>query len=503
MGLPLDVLRANADFIERLDITDARALSVSNEGRIGYREGFITRLFTRIIGTRVDPASILRRSVEVLINERSPTEHDVFRAYLSGVISKLEAHGALPFALKQQILSDHQRRIVSGYRAHLDAISAETEVARGGAGASPVVMEGAYEERASRLARRAKIATEMADDPLLPEEYRANFGIFATAREAGASESFFVKGLDGTVGVFKPRDGEVGMADNTRGLWRERPDEGYSDFIKGVKIGTMYQREVAASRFCYGKLGTVPVTCPFTVRGTLSPGGTTRDLVGSLQEFVKDSDSYEDYVYKFGVSFLVRASIPTTHGIVLRDLLIGSCDRHFGNVLFKEGILYGIDNGASFPEGLLYHRHPVSGTISHIALREGCQRPLCAEVKEEFASIDLETEISSLKRDGLITNRQEVELRMRYILLQKLIAIEPSINVFQIASCFLNDSCKESPVVQIAQKTWNRLSDEMRGADMDHLAHEMYDRFLAAFTEEIDRHFTDGFLAKLRTEHPG
>lgn len=504
MVLPPDILRANAEFIDRLSVTDTRVLAISAEGRIGYRARSIcTRLFASIIGGRVDSEPVLRRSVEQLVRGRALEGDGAFRAYLTGVLSKLASHGALSPALHQQILGDHQKRIVDGYRARLDATPVEEEGVRGGAGAGPVVAGSAYEERASRLKRRADVAMEMSIDPLLTDAYRATLGLFATDRRAGASESFFIKDLNKKiVGVFKPRDGEVGMPSNSRGLWRETSDEGHPEFVRGVKIGTMYQREVAASKFCYGKLGTVPVTRLYTVRGALSPGGATQDLVGSLQEFVEGSWSYDDYAFTSPVSFLAHSSLPTIHGLVLRDLLMGSCDRHMGNVLFKEGVLYGIDNGMSFPEGLLYHSGPISGTVSHIAVREGCQRPLSAEIREAFLSIDLEAEIDSLTRDGLITDRQAIELKMRHSLLTSLLD-EPFLNVYHLSVCFSPDSTEDSPiVVQMSQRAWDRFAEEMPGVDRDHLTPEMRGRFLSIFGEEIGGLLTLEFLSALRAMHP-
>lgn len=132
----------------------------------------------------------------------------------------------------------------------------------------------------------------------------------------GANESLVVTTADGGKGVFKPVDGEE------RGL------------RKGVKAGTYYRREVAASSVAdilgFGDL--VPVTVEREIDGRM----------GSVQNFIPGTEAYlADDPYDGEIDLARAAAF---------DFLIAHSDRHKKNWMVSgEGKLVLIDNGLAFP----------------------------------------------------------------------------------------------------------------------------------------------------------
>lgn len=520
MAIPPDILRANATFIQSLSEDDHTLVKVRADGRMAPIGGRISQIFDAIIPKAFPVEHVMRSSVQLILKENAPSDHPAFRIFLTATLAKLQAHGVLTPALKKQILTDHQDRIVEGYKMQLAALRRDTSESPGesraveGSGASltAYISSGAgaaatgdalrsprsYATESSLLEARAHIAVAISSDPLLTEEFRRNYGVIPTAYGAGASESFFVKGLDGIVGVFKPKEGEIGMSRNARKVISDR-DAGHSNFVQGVEIGTMYKREVAASKFCFGHLGYVPETCLISLPCSFS-GEIAVSHEGSIQAFVADAFTYDAYIDEMDGHFMDKGSSKMTHGLVIRDLLIGSSDRHVGNMLFKDGIIYGIDNGMSFPEGLIRKRDPISKTVSHLALYTQCQSALDEEVIEELNSLDIDREIRMLQRDGLIAEKQAIELKMRHALLIKLISVKPPLNVFQIAFCFMQDPERKPVIVDLIQQTWAALPG--MHASAGDMSKGDFERFSPVYIQKIDAYFTEEFIEGLRNERP-
>jgi hypothetical protein len=187
-------------------------------------------------------------------------------------------------------------------------------------------------------------ATVNPDRPMSPEERRQILGKSPARRSdglgGGCNETVLMELADGTMGVFKPARGE-------------KPN-----MRQGVKAGTYWRREVAASEVAdllgFGDL--VPTT---TVRmthhpeepesegwGDLATGEPTPawDEPGSIQHYVAGAKEAADV----GAEKRYDGATDAARAAAF-DYLVGHLDRHEGNWLLSKGKLILIDNGLSFP----------------------------------------------------------------------------------------------------------------------------------------------------------
>jgi len=188
----------------------------------------------------------------------------------------------------------------------------------------------------------------------------------ATNLGGGANKSEKVQLEDGTVGVWKPVDGE---------------DPGLRD---GIKAGTYYLREAASSAVAdlLGFADLVPATA---VREHDGKQGSIQQWVSGAKEAVHFhvGDEYD------GEHDLARAA--------LFDYLTGNGDRHWANwMLTGEDKLVLIDNGLSFPSGAGDYKDFRTVALTDHARKKRLPMPDITGMKEKWPEVE-----SELKRLGI------------------------------------------------------------------------------------------------------
>jgi len=164
--------------------------------------------------------------------------------------------------------------------------------------------------------------------------------------EEGVNGTYFLKDKSGeTIAVFKPQDEEANSENNPkRGL-----DDSRSALPnKGILPGEAASREVAAHLLDHEHLYGVPRTQLVKITHDFD-GNSLRSKIGSLQEFIENDGSSEDFGSR---SF----PISEVHKIGILDIQILNVDRHAGNILVRKRhnstTLTPIDQGFSMPDNL-------------------------------------------------------------------------------------------------------------------------------------------------------
>jgi len=178
---------------------------------------------------------------------------------------------------------------------------------------------------------------------------------------------------DEIVGVFKPRDEEVGGPNHAHHVVGALKIGDGSPQKEGMKIGDTIYKEVAAFEVDHKHFANVPSTKLYRIA----------DKFGSLQEFVKGSiGSSED----FGSD---KFNTRDVHAIGLLDLRLFNCDRHLGNILVTNGDssdekrLVPIDHGFTLPD----MNHLSDGWFEWSSWKQ-CKTPFDSETLEYVQSLD-------------------------------------------------------------------------------------------------------------------
>jgi hypothetical protein len=393
--------------------------------------GRIRAVASKAIQTRSLSEAIyktVKASLQGRLFENAKEIHD----YVQHIFNKLSAHGALTASLSSSIKK-------------LEA-----------------------SESNSLLFRRAVIAIST---PRHPE--------YVTDTTSGSSESYYIQDAHGLIGIYKPKEGEQGQPHNVR------PHDNFDLMGMGIEPGTQYLREVAASKFAVD-LGRIPDTCTFTPPSPVR----THYTVGSLQEFIEGQSYTARYAKTpLGDAFSTVTS-DSLFGLILKDLLIGSCDRHLENVIFCGDTLFGIDNGWSFPDALIRPDNPTTSALCHLACAPRCNHPPAQAVVNKFLAINCDEEISSLLNENLINETQATEVRIKYHLLQRLLVSNtnrsPPLSVLDICQYFIPTIASPEPrIVGFARAAWTQLKN--RGPLPSPLTKTTLQQFRLAFLSVITR----------------
>lgn len=146
---------------------------------------------------------------------------------------------------------------------------------------------------------------------------------------------YFMKSVSGgIVGVFKPQDEEQGMPNNPKG----HAGNGTQGLRPHFRPGEGYLREYAAYLMDKDHFCKVPTTsiasCEHPVFSYISDKDKgTYPKVGSLQRYVRASDTFEDISESLLSAFEVQK-------IALFDMRILNCDRNSSNILAVRKELY-------------------------------------------------------------------------------------------------------------------------------------------------------------------
>jgi len=162
--------------------------------------------------------------------------------------------------------------------------------------------------------------------------------------EDGVNGTYFLKDKSGeNIAVFKPQDEEASSENNPK-----RDLNSQSSLPQGILPGEAASREVAAHFLDHEHIYGVPRT--HLVKVTHEFNGTElSSKIGSLQEFIENDGSSEDFGSR---SFPVSE----VHKIGILDIQILNVDRHAGNILVRTRnnttTLTPIDQGFSMTDTL-------------------------------------------------------------------------------------------------------------------------------------------------------
>lgn len=208
--------------------------------------------------------------------------------------------------------------------------------------------------------------------------------------EDGVNGTYFLKDKDGNfIAVFKPID-EEGNSDRNPKNHQQNRMELRSIPNKGIKDGEAALREVAA--YLLDREGFIGIPRTDLVQITFH-GKSTETKIGSMQEFIDNDGSSED----FGCSGF---SAKDVHKIGIIDIQMMNMDRHAGNVLVKKDTktkklrLVPIDHGFSLPDGL---DCPWFEWMSWPQAKV----PFDDETKDYIMRIDIDKDAAMLERLGI------------------------------------------------------------------------------------------------------
>jgi hypothetical protein len=144
-----------------------------------------------------------------------------------------------------------------------------------------------------------------------------------------------------SIAVFKPHDEEQGMPNNPKGY----AGNGKTGLREQFTPGEGYLREVAAYILDDKNFAGVPATClahcehpVFHYSNQRSSRTSLYPKLGSLQEFIKASDTFEDISYSLMGTLELQK-------IALFDMRVLNCDRNSANILCDRKPLHEIQLG--------------------------------------------------------------------------------------------------------------------------------------------------------------
>jgi len=243
--------------------------------------------------------------------------------------------------------------------------------------------------------------------------------------EEGVNGTYFLKDKSGSnLAVFKPQDEEASSENNPK---KNTPDF-KSALPNGILAGEAAAREVAAHLLDRENLYGVPKTQLVKITHEFN-GTELRSKIGSLQEFIENDGSSDDFGYR---SFPVSE----VHKIGILDIQILNVDRHAGNVLVRKRAnsvtLTPIDQGFSLPDNLEcpwfeWMNWPQS------------KIPFDDDLKSYITRIDIEKDAQMLQKELGIRPECLRTMKITTTLLKR--AIELDMTLYDIGSLV----CRSSP----------------------------------------------------------
>ncbi|PWA83444.1 Phosphatidylinositol 3-/4-kinase, catalytic domain-containing protein [Artemisia annua] len=275
--------------------------------------------------------------------------------------------------------------------------------------------------------------------------------------DEGTGGAYLMLDASGTtyVSVFKPTDEEPRAVNNPKGYASSVAVEGLR---KGTTVGGGALREVAAylldhpigeRRSLAGEregFSGVPLTFMATIlhKGFNHPDGVIKEKTGSLQMFMKNDGSCED----FGNSTF---PVEEVHKIAVLDIRLANTDRHGGNILMskdKDGkvVLIPIDHGYSLPTSF------EDCTFEWLYWPQA-RKPFSPETIDYIKSLDVDEDIDLLKLSGWTNLPSECArtFRISAMLLKK--GVEKGLTPFAIGNMMCRENIeKQSVIEKIIQK---------------------------------------------------
>ena len=264
----------------------------------------------------------------------------------------------------------------------------------------------------------AIVTIEMAYDPKVGREEKADFLPLPTGTE-GTAGSYYIFGRDGNkIGVFKPRDEEQFMPNNPIASYRQSYDPDRTDRPgnrKGHEPGVGWKKEIAAWRIG-GDFADVPFTCELNV---------TFPTQRTQKECIKKQGSFQAFATGKLLANCRRseiANLPTyeVHKIAIFDLLTGSGDRTLENVIFDHmsNRLIPIDHGYNFLDSLDWMKNEGTKSETKFAwLRlDQIKQPVDPKAKKWALDYDIEANSKILAELGLSEGSiREHKLRVFFV----------------------------------------------------------------------------------------
>jgi len=222
--------------------------------------------------------------------------------------------------------------------------------------------------------------------------------------DEGTGGTYFLKNKNNkNIAVFKPKDEDPLSPNNPK----KQTVQGFS----GLKAGDGVFREVLAYQL---DSTLVPETFIAEVKHPMF----TSTKVGSLQHFVQNAESTEEY----GPSLF---AIEDVHRIALLDIRIVNCDRNGENILVrKENNKYRlipIDHAFSLPA------YSSFDNLSHFEWMNYRQSklPMTQEVKDLIQNIDIEKDLTLARAIG-IHRDSIISMQIAHLILMKGVAYNRS-----------------------------------------------------------------------------
>jgi len=268
--------------------------------------------------------------------------------------------------------------------------------------------------------------------------------------EDGVNGTYFLSDRNGKyIAVFKPIDEEGNSDGNPKNKKADRMDI-KSIPNKGIRVGEAALREVAAYHIDREGFIGVPRTDLVKISHRFN-GKTMETKIGSMQEFIENDGSSED----FGCTGF---SAKDVHKIGIIDIQMLNMDRHAGNVLIKKNnqakklSLIPIDHGFSLPDGL---DCPWFEWMSWPQAKV----PFDDETKDYVMRIDIEKDAALLERLGI---RKECikTMRITTTLLKKAVLQNKTLYDIGRIICKNND---EPSILENMWKNANEARETMRG----------------------------------------
>jgi len=252
--------------------------------------------------------------------------------------------------------------------------------------------------------------------------------------EEGVNGTYFLRDTQGSIiAVFKPNDEEGDSQNNPK-----RSEESGDFLNKGIPQGEGAIREVAAYILDNVHFSGVPQTIMVALQHPTfhDEEGIPITKIGSLQEFIENEGSCED----FGSG---KFPIQEVHKIGILDMRILNNDRHGGNILMKRTQdgnleLVPIDHGFS-----------LSSTLDRAWFEwlhwPQAKEPFDDKTKQFIERIDIEADAFKLQELGI----QEEAIRTMIItttLLKKGAAL--GLNLFQLGSMVCREELDQPSLLE-------------------------------------------------------
>jgi len=267
--------------------------------------------------------------------------------------------------------------------------------------------------------------------------------------------TYIVKDAQGNnVGIFKPVDEEPYAPANPKGFIGDSMYV-HSKMKRGIPVGESCTRECIAYLLDRDSFAGVPHTVVLRILDTSYEGGQLHLNFknGSLQRFVSDATSAEDYG---PADFPVR----DVHRIGIMDIRLVNTDRHTGNILINEsdsGELHLIPIDHAY---ILPHYRCLDEVNHEWLFWPQAKKPFGEEELKFIESLDPEQDALMVTTSYPLANTYLLTLMIGTFLIK--IGAKKGLTLYQIGRLFLRNGVSESSLERLIAKTESLLKGSSR-----------------------------------------